>query len=370
MRNYQKVILGLVVVAVAVLIIINAISNKKTLVGTEPIKIGMSVCLTGSCAEWGENAVKGAQLAVDKNNTDPSHKKIELVIEDSQEDQIPKAIAGYQKLKDQGINFFFTPTWTPAALALAPIISKDDVVAITASVGVKEYHESGQNIFNTWPIDEAGTRYLARFVKKQGINSVAIVSSKQPWEQTQGNAFEDEFKKLGGKVTSKTEPSLTEKDFTTLALAVINQKAEAVFYSNLNNMGIAAKNLKTLGFKGQQFAVLMDQTRLEQANGTLDGTIYVQAPEASKVFIEEFKVRYNTEPGVSSDTAYDAITWLASALNKTTDMSPKNIALIMRKMQSLDNTASGTLTFDTKGSILRDPALWIVNDNKLEKYAK
>jgi ABC-type branched-subunit amino acid transport system substrate-binding protein len=308
------------------------------------------------------------QLAVEKNNSIDSNKKIELVVEDSQEDQVPKAIAAYEKLKTSGIKFFITPTWTPAALALAPIISKDDVVAIAASVGVRDYHEAGVNIFNTWPIDEQGSRYLARFVKSQGINIIAIVSSKQPWEQTQGNAFEDEFKKQGGTVTSKIEPSLTEKDFKTSALAIINQKAEAVFYSNLNNMGIAAKDLKNVGFKGKQFSVLMDQTRLDQANGALNDTVYVQSPEASPQFITDFTLKYNTEPKVSSDNAYDAITWLAYAINTTDDLSPKNIALIMRNMKSLDNTANGTLTFDNKGAVIRAPALWIVTKGQLEKY--
>jgi branched-chain amino acid transport system substrate-binding protein len=365
----KKVWIG---IAIVIIIAAGAIAmkQKKTPTAQETIKVGMSVCLTGSCAEWGENAVKGAQLAVEKNNTNTSNKKIELVIDDSQEDQIPRAIASYQKLKNQGVQFFFTPTWTPAALALGPIVSKDDVVVITASVGIKDYHESGENIFNAWPIDEAGTRYLARFVKSQGINTVAIISSKQPWEETQGNAFADEFTKQGGKITLKTEPSLTEKDFKTTALTIINQKTEAVFYSNLNNMGTAAKDLKNLGFQGRQYSVLMDQTRLDQASGALNGTIYVQAPEADQKFITEFKAKYNTAPGVSSDTAYDAVMWLASALNTSSDTSPEKIASVMRNMQSLENTANGTLTFNKNGSVLRDPALWVVDNGLMKKYVK
>lgn len=363
---------GLLWVGILVVILIVIVASKKIQesknVSAETIKVGMSVCQTGSCAEWGENEIKGAKLAVEKINSDPKNKKIELVLQDSQEDDVPKAILAYQKLRTDGINFIMTPTWTPAALALAPIVSKDDVVILAPSVGVRDYNEAGTNIFNTWPNDDEGSRYLARFVKSQGINSVAIISSKQPWEQIQGNAFADEFTKQGGTVTSKIEPQLTERDFKTYAAKIISEKPDAIFYSNLNNSGIAARDLKTLGFTGKQFAVLMDQTRLDQASGALDGTIYVQSPEVDKTFMEAFTTKYNEAPKVGADNAYDAIMWLSYALNKTNDLSPSNIASIMSKMKTLDNTANGTLKFNGKGAVLRDPALWIVNNGKLEKY--
>lgn len=356
------------IVAIVVIVILAKKPHNIDVASTETIKVGMSVCQTGSCAEWGENAIKGAQLAVEKINSDPKSKKLELVIEDSQEDKVTSAISAYEKLKGQGIKFFFTPTWTPAALALAPIVSKDDVVALAASVGVRDYNEAGTNIFNTWPNDDEGSKYLARYVKSQGINNIAIVSSKQPWEEIQGNAFADEFTKQGGTVVYKIEPQLTEKNFKTPATEIINKKAEAVFYANLNNSGIAARDLKTLGFTGKQFAVLMDQTRLDQAAGALDGTIYVQSPEADSSFMKAYRDKYNEDAKVSSDNAYDAIMWLSYALNKTDDTSPKNIASIMSKMKTLDNTANGTLKFNGKGAVLRDPALWIVNNGKLEKF--
>ncbi len=360
----------LVVVALVIIVVLVKKPHKADVASAETIKIGMSVCQTGSCAEWGENEIKGAQLAVDQINSNPKNKKLELIIEDSQEDKVPSAIAAYEKLKGQGIKYILTPTWTPAALALAPIVSKDDVIILVSSVGVRDYNEAGTNIFNTWPNDDEGSKYLARYVKSQGINSIAIISSKQPWEEIQGNAFADEFTKQGGKVVYKIEPQLTEKNFKTPAAEIISKKAEAVFYANLNNSGIAAKDLKTLGFNGKQFAVLMDQTRLDQAAGALDGTIYVQSPEADKSFIDAYKAKYNDMPKVASDNAYDSIKWLSYALNKTDDISPKNIASIMSNMKSLDNTANGTLKFNGKGAVLRDPALWVVNNGKLEKFSK
>lgn len=75
-------------------------------------------------------------------------------------------------------------------------------------------------------------------------------------------------------------------------------------------------------------------------------------------------------PKVASDNAYDSIKWLSYALNKTDDVSPKNIASIMSGMKMLDNTANGTLKFNGKGAVLRDPALWVVNNGKLEKFSK
>lgn len=365
----KKTIFWVILVIIVALLVFVFGNKNKDLSEFDEINVGALLYLTGAGAEIGENSLKGMQLAVKEINESGGvlGKKLNIIVEDSLEDDISNTITGYRSLTRKGINFIIGPTWTPAGLALYPVASKEDVVLISPSLGVAEFNESGDNIFNTWPHDDDGTRYLAKFVYDSGIKSVAIFSSKQPWEKLQGDAFEEEFKRLGGNVLIKLEPQVDTNDFKTEVAKIRSVNPEAVVFTNYTPMAIAAKTLSDTGFSGKKFAVLMDQGRVDAALGSLENTIYVQNPPATESFQEAFRNEFGVEPQVSADTAYDAVYWLVNAIEDTESLS---VDKIKDKMNSyLDfSGASGYFEFDGKGGVIKDPKLYIVSNNKMISY--
>lgn len=337
---------------------------------TGPIKIGAALCLTTVCAEWGENELKGMQLAVKNINENGGvlGRQLELLVQDSAEGEVKNAVNAYQALRQQGIEFIIGPTWTPAALALAPIASKDEVIMVAPSVGVVDFNEAGENLFNTWVADEKGTRFLARHLYAEGSRKVALFSSLQPWEKAQGDAFEDEFKKLGGTVTIKIEAHDEAKDLRTEALKVKSSNPDTVVFTNLTDMGTAAKELKRLGYVGVQASILMDDKSVEIAEGGLDGTVYVQSPKSQDWFVDAYTAEYGVEPGVAADTAYDAVQLLAKGI---TDAGTADITEVEKTINSyteFNGGAAGDVTFDGKRGVVKDPVLWRVSDGKMVQY--
>lgn len=336
-------------------------------------RIGLLLCLSGDCAADGDAALKGAQMAVSDLNQAGGvlHRKVALVVEDTNEAiSGAKAVSAYRKLRlTPDIHYFIGPTWTPGGLAVAPIVSKDsDVIMTSPSLGVKEFHEAGENLFNTHGSEEISTRTLAQLALKNGWKRVVIWSSQQPWEAAQGVFFEDEIKKGGGEVIFKIEslPTITKLDAE--ALKTVKAKPDAVLFSVINQQAIAAKALKRLGYQGPMIAVYVDETRLKESEGALEGTIFGRMALPTPPFIQEFKARYPNTLSIEppAGIAYDTVMMYAKAVEKekTFDATKASSALLSMRHDG----ASGHIEFDEKGGARRRPEIMQIRDGKEVGY--
>lgn len=346
---------------------------KKSVPGTastEAIKIGALVCQTGPCAEWGENSYNGIKLAMaEVNAAGGVHgRKLEMVNQDSAESKPANTINGYRSLTTMGVKFIIGPNWSPAGVALAPVASQDKgrTIVISPSLGVAQFNESSTNLFNVWPHDDIATRALARYAVQHGDKTVAIYGSKDAWYDEQATAFGDEFTKAGGKVLLREDQIPSEKDVRGVATKIKSAKPDAVFYAHYDNMGIMTKELKNQGYKGKQYSVLIDDSRLASAQGALEGAIYARYNPAVSGFQDNYKKMFNKEAGTTADTAYDAVNLFVKALRDAGTDDVTKVNAVMASYTTFDG-ASGKLTFDGKRGVARPPAFWHVKDGKFQQ---
>ena len=335
----------------------------------EKFKIGAPICLTGGCAEWGEATKNGLTIAQESLNAKGGilGKQIEIIYEDTSEATGGfKAVTAFKKLKSYGdINFYIGPSWTPGGLALAPVVGKmKDVVMISPSLGVAQFIESSSNLFNTMPHSEDATRAIARLMIQNQLKKVAIFSSQQPWEDLQAKVFREEFIKLGGEIISEQSPNPDTTDLKTESLKIVSAKPESVFLANLNQSGIASRQLRGLGYKGPLYAALLDQTRIDLAQGALEGAVTAQYPEASSDFVAAYTKRFGKKPNTSADTAHDAMIVLAMAINNAKSISSESVIAQILKIEF--QGASGLVKFDSKGGVVRTPQYVVVKNSRLE----
>lgn len=365
----MKKIIWIVIILIIIWGIVAVVGGSNEPTETGSIKIGALLCLTGACAEWGENSLDGLRLATDEiNNTGGVlGRNIELVVQDSSEDNPATSVSAYRQLRLKDIDYIIGPTWTAAGLAIAPIAADDDVIITSPSLGVAGFNEESDNIFNVWPHDDIATRALVRFAFERGLRNAAIFSSKESWYQLQGDAFEDEFTKLGGIITVREEPLLTQRDLKTEALKIKDSNPDVVMYSNFDNMGIMAKELRTFGYTGEQMSILMDESRINQAQGAFEDAIYVQYDKPKQSFIDSYKARFGKEPGITADTAYDALYIYAKIISDTGTDNLEKVKKTYLKIK-LYSGVSGELTFDGKGGVTKPPVFWMVKDGKSVKF--
>jgi len=337
-----------------------------------PIKIGVLACLSGECAEWGNNTLRGVTLATEEINTRGGvlGRQLEIVIQDTREASSGvAAVSAFRQLSSQqDISYFVGPTWTPAGLALAPIASNmKNIIVTSPSLGVADFNEHGDNLFNTWPHDENGTRALARYAFEKGWHRAAIFSSQQPWEQAQGEIFAEEMTRLGGSVVAHVEPLPDTYDLKTEALRIRRTNPDVVFFSNTNRLGVAAREIRQFGYSGPVLAALLDETRLQDGMGALNGAITARYPEASPEFQQRFQQRFGEPAGITADTAYDTVMLYAAAIEQ---MKTMKVAIIKDAIQRIElDGASGRISFNSRGSIQRDPSLFEARGLELANFS-
>ena len=111
--------------------------------------------------------------------------------------------------------------------------------------------------------------------------------------------------------------------------------------------------------------ILMDKTRLEDGAGALEGTVFAQYDPATDDFVTTYKQEYGEEPGISADTAYDAVQLYARAIKDAGELDPVIVKDVLLKLEH--EGASGKIVFDSKGGVIRQPSLWYIKNGK---YAK
>lgn len=327
----------------------------------DTIKIGVMLCLTGDCAEWGTNGLKGVQLAAEQINQNGGvlGKKLELVVHDSHDTTPSDSVTAFRKLLTKNVKYVIGPTWTVGGMPVAPIAAKQkDLIVTSPSVGVRDFNESSINILNVWPHDEIATRKLAHYAYSKGWRRAAIFGSQDPWVKTQSDTFEEEFEILGGHVVKRVEPLPGSRELKAEALQIKSSKPDVVFYSNYQ-VDVFSKELDKIGFSPPKLAILMEKERVKAAQGALEGTVFALYDEPRDDFKEAFIAKFGDEPGITADTAYDVLFLYAKAIEDAGSSSPKEALDQLLNVKDFKG-ASGTFSINGVGAVNKQPVLWIV----------
>ena len=294
-------------------------ANLSSALADKPVVIGMLLCLSGNCADWGTAALKGAQLAVKEVNEAGGvlGQQLELIVEDTREAVSgAQAVSAFEKLTSvNSVKLLIGPSWSPGALAIAPLVTRrKDLLAISPSASAEEFNKAGSNLFNMRPTERLATEKLAEFATMKGWKRAAVLTSSQAAEMTQGEIFRDSFVKGGGTIVKyiETDPNLS--DVRAETLKIVSSKPEVVFLMAYNQMLTAAKDLRQLGFKGPLLLISVDETRIEAAHGLLEGAIVARTLPPSIVFAQKFKQEYHANPGLSAENGYDAVIALSKGI--------------------------------------------------------
>lgn len=334
----------------------------------ESIMIGVLTSMSDEWAPTGKATVRGVELAISELNSrgGVNGRKLQILVEDTREAHSgAHAVTAYRSLRQRNVKWFIGPAGTGAALALAPIAAADQVVMIAPTVGVGEFSKAGINLFNTRGVDDRASAFMAGEAFKSGWRRVAVLASQQPWDAAQGEAFSREFQRLGGVVASKESPLSDANDFQAMLVRVVASKPDGIFLSHFSRIGVIGKQLRRLGYGGPKFSSLLDSAAVESATGSLDGLEFASFVGPNRSFITSFQARYNVEPGLGSDTAYDAVLALAQALDGSEDDS---VATVSKRLSAVKlDGAAGAFAFDRDRIAVREIKRFIVRHGRIEE---
>lgn len=341
----QKLAIALFILVLTVLPLTSCIHEK--VVEDETVKVGAILMLSGDYAIEGINAQKGIELAANEINQRGGvlGKRLEIKYEDNQADNTQLAVSALYKFIQQDVHLVLGPIQTPSGLATAPIACSNKVLMISPNIGVSEFNKECDFIFKTVNDDALNSEFLGKYLYEKGYRKIGVLGSLQTWEKIQAESVKKGFEKAGGEVVSFQLVKPDEKDFSSIITKIKNTNPEVIIFANYNTQHLSAKKSRELGIIASFYSILVDQSKIDAAQGALEETVVVTSFTPKKDFVEKYNSLYKEEVSRPADSSYDVIMLLAQAIEETKSTDPTVLKEYLNSLEIYDG-ASGFLTFD------------------------
>lgn len=147
------------------------------------------------------------------------------------------------------------------------------------------------------------------------------------------------------------------------ALKIKVSNPDVVFFSSLVQLGIASKELRKLGWNGHKLAAYVDDTRLQESQGALEGTMFMTFAMPTEAFSKKYEEKLGRRPEIPAAGGYDAVYAYSKAISVANTFDADKVKAELLRIQFAG--ASGAIKFDKDGCAMKEPQLWKVENNSL-----
>lgn len=359
----MKYVYGLVVVLIAVFASFALLSGEND---ADVFEIGIITPLSGELATYGEGTLNAALLAQEEINANGGN--IQIVVEDSPCDA-NSALSAFNKLTSvDDVDAILGPLCSNELLAIAPIANTNKKVIISSSATSPAVTNAGDYIFRNVASDDLRAKVFANYLFNKDVREIAIIYENDDAGVGFKESFVKEFESLGGRVLISEVYGKGSSDMRTQLTKIKGKNPENILMISFpaetgrilvqsEELGISAKF-----FEG--FEVMSDPQVAEIAGNLVNGVTYIQSISQTGTKAEEFAKNYFEKYGEKAPyyavEAYDIVYLYAEAINEDSS----NIKGSLYNVQNY-NGASGTISFDENGDVVKPFEIGIVLDGKL-----
>ncbi len=295
----------------------------------DAIKIGFIAPTTGQFAQIGNHLVAGAKYYMQEHGAVVAGRKIELLIrDDGGQPDLAKRIAQEYIVNDK-VAALAGFTFTPVALAVAPLSAQARIPQIVMGAGTSIITERSPYIARTFFTIAQATVPLAQWAAKSNLKRiVTLVSDYAPGHDAE-KVFGEEFRKAGGEIIATLRVPVQSPDFSPYLQRAREASPEAIFvFIPGNQAGAFARQYVERGLNtwGIQLIGTGDMTDDDLLNPMGDSAIgiitahqYSAAHDSAlnRSFVAGFSKATGKRPNFVSVAAYDGMHLIYEALKKT-----------------------------------------------------
>jgi branched-chain amino acid transport system substrate-binding protein len=339
----------------------------------EPIHIGVLGPMTGWATVYGENVVKGVQLALEEVDGKFQDRPIELHIEDTKA-EVETMITKFDSLKQRdnckiiigpslGHEGDATPDWAKKNL---------DVIVMPGYAAPQDMtmRDHTPNIIRAgWTADQVIFNFGQYVAKELQYKKVIIVGQDYayPWGQTAG--FKRGFLENGGEKVEAIWHPVEMLDFSSIMgqLQKMSKDYDAVMYNGGGAQVIAFWKAWEQYGMSKYYPQLLgganipDIPILKEVSDAFEGLYssmhYADGLDipANAKFKEDYLKKYNEDPDAIALQGYDTMRVILKALDttagKTEDVEALRQAILAVK---IDDSPRGHFYFDENGQAVQD----------------
>ncbi|HVZ17418.1 MAG TPA: penicillin-binding protein activator [Terriglobales bacterium] len=342
---------------------------------SDVLRVGVVLPLTGDVATYGNNAKDGIELAEQELNAKAQQDggiKIRTFFEDSKGEP-QRAVSAIQKLlAANGVSCVIGDVTSSATLAMAPIANKNKVVLMSPAASAPAISQAGDFIFRVWPSDDFEASVVADYMQKKPYRKIAVLLVNNDYGQAMLRSITSRVKAFGGTITAAETFQQNTTDLRTQIVKLAASKPEVVFLVSYpkdsilflrqyEELGIHIPIVSTSSFDDPQ--ILKDQGR------TAEGAVFSSPlpPDGTDPIVAGFRESYTRKfgkkPGLVADYGYDALRVLAEAAKLSRGTDGDALRSGLREIRDFHG-ASGLITFDANGDVLKPAGLRTVRDGR------
>jgi branched-chain amino acid transport system substrate-binding protein len=322
-----------------------------------PIKIGFVNHLTGDIAPYGQSMKNGTELAVEFINKSGgvNGRQIEVIYKDDQSKPDQAVAATKQLIEQEKVKIVVGSAASSFTLAMVPITQEAKVVHVNAISTNPKLAQAGAYFFALMPGDHDQGDAWMDLVKKNSIKEAAVVYINNDY----GNGVKDVFSKAftagGGKVLTTLSYNEGATGFQTQAQKLKESGAKYTFIvSHIKEGALFIKQAAEAGVQTQFVGdtALQTDDLIKQAGTGANGVMALSVGQKDhpkyQDFLKAYKEKFNAEPTIWSDFAWDTIMVAAEGIKKAGGTDPEKVRTALTGLKDYAGS-TGMINFDANG---------------------
>lgn len=349
----------------------------------EVIKIGVFEPLTGANAAGGELEKMGIDLAHKLYPTFKINGKdvpVELKYEDNKSDKQESSNAARKLVDSFGANIVLGSWGSNNAIAAGPIFKDSEIPAIGTSCTNPLVTLGNDYYFRVCYIDPFQGAVMAKYALNEGgYKKVAIIQEiSNDYSVSLVDIFQKNFKKItddDDSITSVSNYTTGDQDFTAQLMAISNTDAEAIFFpGNVTESALIMKQARALGINLPFLGADTWETPelIEIAGASAEGIVYTSfydpaaiLTETTNVFAKAFEKEYGKDEQIAGATAlsFDAYLLAKATIEKAGTLDGPTLRDTLAKTQDFEG-ATGFITLNENGDAVKPAVIKTIQDGK------
>lgn len=330
----------------------------------DTVTIGALMPLTGEAAGLGVPAVQGARLAVTHINAAGGVGGLELVMHegDTQFPNTQEAVAEYQRLAGEGIQFIVGALASDSSDAVKSRATEDEVILMSPSSTRPSLTGPDHGyFFRTIANDDVQGPQAAEIVFEDlEVGSTVVMFQQTGYAQGLRDTFVAAYEGLGGTVVG--DPIAWENDESTFDSKAAEAAAldpEFIWVSGqAPEIANLISALRDQGYDGRIMAseAIEDSDIFDVAGEDLNDVFFTKsAPDPDRpevqAFMASYEATYGESPGPFDAFAYDAVFVAAAAIEAVGNDGPVIKAWLEGGGAVDGRVTTQTIRFNSQGDI-------------------
>jgi branched-chain amino acid transport system substrate-binding protein len=357
--------------------------------GSDVIKIGTNLELTGTVAAFGQSQLKGINLAVEEINAAGGvlGKKLEIISQDNASKKEESTRVATKLISEDKVDVLMGGTISGDTFAAVDVANNKKTPLLTASATNdnitfdSKKNKLNEYVFRACFTDSFQGKVMADFASKKlnAKNAVIYIDNSSDYSKGLAKSFKTAFEKNGGKILAEESYQTKDTDFKAVLTRIKTLNPDVIwvpgYYEEVGKIVKQARelgiNVPMMGGDGWDAPQLVEIAGKEALNNTFISNHYISTDPDPKVqkFVEAFKKKNNEVPDAMAVLGYDATYMLADAIKRAGAVDKEKIKEALANTKDFEGV-TGKIALDKNHDPVKAAVVLRYKDGKQEFETK